>query len=103
FLNGGVPSAKLMLGLPFYGRGWKEVPPGPNNDGLYQAASGSPGGGGDYRNLKNLEATYSTHRSSETGTFWIYNPSAKIFWSYDDPESMANKMRYVVEKKLGGA
>ena len=34
FLAAGVPAAKLVMGVPFYGRGWREV--NPVADGLYQ-------------------------------------------------------------------
>ena len=34
FLAAGVPAAKLVMGVPFYGRGWREV--NPVAEGLYQ-------------------------------------------------------------------
>ena len=37
FLEAGVPSAKLVLGVPFYGRAWGDV--GADAHGLYQPAS----------------------------------------------------------------
>jgi GH18 family chitinase len=33
---------------------------------------------------------------------WLYNPRTKIAISYEDPESIAAKAKYVVQKKLGG-
>src|SRR5512140_2799525 len=39
----GVPASKLVVGVPFYGRGYRQA--GPNNDGLYQAYEGAFGQG----------------------------------------------------------
>lgn len=107
YLNAGVPAAKLILGVPFYGRGWTGVPN--FNNGLYQNSAGpAPGtyeaGVEDYKVLKSLEATYGKYRHSEAQAFWIYNPIPGIFWSYDDPVSMSNKASYVNSKNggLGG-
>jgi chitinase len=33
---------------------------------------------------------------------WLYSPSAGVFISYDDPESLARKADYVQEWGLGG-
>lgn len=106
WLNGGTPANKLVLGVPFYGRGWRGVPSG--NNGLYQTGAGAaPGtyeaGIEDYKVLKGLESSYSTFRDATTQSFWIYSPSAQIFWSYDDPVSMTTKMTYIKNRGLGGA
>src|SRR5205085_3498423 len=108
YLAGGAPAAKLTMGVPFYGHGWKGVQPGANNDGLFQSGTGAAtgtyeAGTEDYKVLKTLEATFSKFRHAEAQTFWIYNPSTKIFWSYDDPSSVSNKMSYIQAKGLGGA
>ena len=99
----GVPANKLVLGVPFYGRGWTNVPN--VNNGLYQpSTTAAPGtyeaGIEDYHVLKNLTG-YSAFRHAEAQAFWIFNGST--FWNYDDPASMTNKMSYVKSQGLGGA
>jgi chitinase len=104
YLDGGVPSNKLIIGVPFYGRGWTNVPN--KNDGLYQSSptmQPAPGtyeaGVEDYKVLKALG--YPSHRDPVTQSYWIFNGTT--FWSFDDPESLTNKMAYVKSKNLGGA
>jgi len=109
WLAGGTPPGKLVVGLPFYGRGWKGVPPGPAGDGLYQTATGGGAQGTyelgieDYHVLKTLGAAYQPHRHPEARAFWVHSPIDGIFWSYDDPTSIAEKTAYIKSKGLGGA
>jgi chitinase len=106
WLNGGTPANKLVVGVPFYGRGWRGVPN--VNNGLYQPSQGGAAGTyevgiEDYKVLKGLEATYGRYRDPASGAFYIYNPGTQIWWSYDDPTSMGNKMSYIRNRGLGGA
>ena len=75
WLAAGMPASKLVLGIPFYWRGWSGVPAGSDN-GLYQpATSWSPtfsitqiGGVADYRELDEFgqaAAFYSAGREPE--------------------------------------
>lgn len=103
YLAAGVPASKLVLGLPFYGRGWKGVPDGGTN-GLYQPATGgAPGtyeaGIEDYKVLKNLN--YPLYRDPITQVPYLYN--GDIFWSFEDPTSLANKIDYLKANGLRGA
>jgi chitinase len=103
-----VPANKLVVGLPFYGRGWSGVEPGPKGDGLFQAASGpAPGkfeaGLEDYEILKGLEGTFKKYTHPEAKVPYLYNPQTKIWWSYDDAASITEKMAYVKANNLGGA
>ncbi len=103
YLAAGVPASKLTVGIPFYGRGWTNVPN--TNNGLYQSAAGmapAPGkyeaGIEDYKVLKALG--HPSHRDSVTKAFWTFD--GRTFWSYDDPTSIATKTAYVKSKALGG-
>lgn len=104
YLAAGVPPGKLVLGVPFYGHGWKGVHN--TSDGLYQPATGpasageEPGAGG-FRVLKNLG--YPGFRDPVAQAFWVYSASAGVFWSYDDPVSLVNKANYIKSKGLAGA
>jgi len=99
----GVPANKLMVGIPFYGRGWTNVPN--KNNGLYQsdpAMAPAPGqyeaGVNDYKVLKKLTAPI--YRDPKTQAMWVYD--GKTFWNYDDPITIAAKMDYIKKNSLGG-
>ena len=109
WLAGGTPPSKLVMGLPFYGRGWKGVPAGPAGDGLYQTATGGGAQGTyeagieDYKVLKTLGAAYKQFRHPETRALWVFSASDGIFWNYDDPTAIGEKTTYIKSKGLGGA
>jgi chitinase len=108
-LKAGVPRAKITLGLPFYGRGWGNV--GKENNGLYQATTKMARGIGDssaytYKNLvENYieKAGYQRYWNDEAKVPWLYNPTERIFITYEDAESISYKAAYVVIHQLGGA
>lgn len=106
FLSAGVPSRKINLGVPFYGRGWQGVPAGPQH-GLFQPGSGgAPGtderGINDFKVLKDLPTTFVEHRDTATASLWRYNPITQVFWTYDDAISIAAKRQYVEDHDLAG-
>lgn len=108
YLTAGVPAEKIVVGLPFYAQTWRNVLP---NDrfGLYSPAGGVPDGtrpGGIlyFRDLAPLlsNPAYVRFFDDETKSPWLYDEIERVAISYEDPESIAFKITYVREKRLGG-
>ena len=106
YLAAGIPPQKLVIGVPFYGRGWQGVQD--INHGLYQAATGAaPGrfepGVYDYWDIKkNYLTTYQRYWQDEAKVPWIYNADKGIMITYEDPQSVALKADYVNMNHLSG-
>jgi chitinase len=110
-IPGGFPASKLVLGVPFYWRGWTGVPAG-SNYGLYQSATGASAqfgtsataGTAFYKELEAAGLTNSTyeHWDSTTDAAWIYNPSTSSFYTGDTPQSITTKASYITANGLGG-
>ena len=102
YLRAGAPAQKLVVGVPYYGRGWRGV--GSANNGLYQSASGTPQGeyeaGIDNYNVLVGKAG-TVYRNGVTKQMWKYDGNE--FWSYDDPEVLTTKMNYIKQRGLGGS
>ncbi|WP_317171610.1 glycoside hydrolase family 18 protein [Spirosoma profusum] len=98
----GVPAEKIVLGLPFYGRGWTNVRPVDN--GLYQPATGKH----LFISYDELVAKYINKNGfvrywdADAKAPYLWNPDSRTFISYADPESFEPKLAYVKQKGLAG-
>ncbi len=104
FLAAGVPSAKLVLGVPFYGHAWGDVKP--ENDGLFQP--GKPPRTHIETHYGNLVAKvdrdgFVRHWDAAAQAPFLWNAEKRIFISYEDPESLRAKSRYILDRHLAGA
>lgn len=98
----GVPAAKLVLGVPFYGYAWRDV--ADQNHGLFQHGKG---GKQAYISSDEIAKTMLNHGFTR---YWdaassvpsVYSTEQRVFVSYEDPQSLAAKCRYVLKNKLGG-
>ncbi len=102
FEKAGVPASKIVLGMPFYGRTWGQV--ANVNHGLFQAGKVAPNTNGTYAAITQsmLNQGYVRYWDKKASVPYLYNPQTQIFVSYEDPESIAAKCRYVVTRDLGG-
>lgn len=93
----GVPSQKLLMGIPFYGYQWSDVSPA--NDGLFQRGKGisedKP-----YRFIHGLHGFDSTFRDPDSQAPWLFD--GRTFWTFEDPVSVAYKTSYAAHRHLGG-
>jgi len=103
FLAAGVPSSKIVIGIAFYGKGWQMA--SSVNNGLYQPAAKRARGGG-FTFLKDSvidKNGFKRHWDDQAKAPYLFNLDKKIFISYDDEESVAEKCKYVKKHHLAGA
>ncbi|HEY0785741.1 MAG TPA: glycosyl hydrolase family 18 protein [Acidobacteriaceae bacterium] len=93
----GVPGAKLLLGVPFYGYHWEGV--APVNHGLFQPGQ-SVREDRPYRAIATLVPQSTIYRDERSQTPWLYD--GHTFWTFDDPVSAAAKARYAAGHGLAG-
>jgi chitinase len=97
-LRRGIPAAKVLLGVGFYGRGWT---------GVTGTEPGAPATGpANGRWEKGMEDyAVLARRCPPTGTAGgtAYAHCGKEWWSYDTPATIKAKMAYATSRSLGGA
>ncbi len=98
----GVPAAKIMLGVAFYGRGFTGV--SSQDAGLYSKYTA----GYDETPWKTIRSQFLTdadwvrHWSPTAQAPWLYNDRQHIFFSYDDPISLGIKADFARREQLRG-
>lgn len=113
YLKLNVPSEKIVLGVPFYAKGW--IVEENEYNGLFAKVKGIPHGIFDNENRPSgsnpfffikgvLENSpdYKKFRDEYAKVPWLWNPKEKIIYSYDDEESIIEKCEYVIKNNLGG-
>ena len=102
FEKAGVPSEKILLGVPFYGHEWGDV--GEQNHGLFQTGKAVPGAFAPFRTIdgNQLGPGFARYWDDKAQVPYLYNSEKRIFVSYEDTESLKAKCEYVLKQRLGG-
>jgi len=111
YMDAGVPTGKIVMGAPIYGRGWSGV--ANVNHGLFQNATGAASGTWekgtfDYSDLLNKVKTqpevYKVYWDTQADTPFIYAPTVEggMFSTFENPEMIAKRVDYIFANQLGG-
>jgi chitinase len=98
----GVPAQKLVLGVPFFGRGFRVTTDA--NHGLYQRFNALYEAG-DWRTIKARllgDPKWQQHWHPVAETPWLFNPAERIFVSYEDPRSIGLRAKLAKDSGLRG-
>ncbi|XP_059285535.1 class V chitinase-like [Lycium ferocissimum] len=106
WIQAGIPTRKLVLGIPFYGYAWQLV--NANIHGLRAPASGkssvgsNDGGSMTYSQIKDyiVQSRATTVYNATIVGYYCYSRNTWI--SYDDTQSVRNKVTYVKGRGLLG-
>lgn len=116
FISLGIDRKKLIVGTPFYSRGWKGVVPNNTNNGLEGLLAdanggangtwdgGRAGGMNPYYHMVELEknADFAKYYDTEAQAPYLYSASKQEMYTYEDKQSLGAKVNYVKENNLGG-
>ena len=108
FLDAGVPARKLVLGVPFYGYSWRQC--GAARHGEYQTCEGAGRGSWEQGTLDYTDIAgqlvnrngFTRHWNAAARAPYVYNPATGEFVTYEDPQSLRAKLRFVKQRRLGG-
>ncbi|MFM8597821.1 MAG: glycosyl hydrolase family 18 protein, partial [Mycobacterium sp.] len=110
YLASGVSPSKIVLGAPLYTRGWSGVADGGDGGYLEGASGAAPGtfeaGVYDYKDLlrqvQDPNSGWQLFWDDKAQAAYVYNPTLKLFSSFETPTSIAQKAQWAQALGLGG-
>ncbi|PWD99153.1 glycoside hydrolase family 18 protein [Marinilabilia rubra] len=103
FISDGVPADKLVVGVPFYGRGWKKVKK--KNSGLGGVGEGLENVNLVYQSiLENVLSNkkFEKHWDNSAKAPYLFNEEERVFITYENPKSLGLKCQYIRNTGLKG-
>ncbi|KAK2994327.1 hypothetical protein RJ640_009468 [Escallonia rubra] len=103
WIEDGVPSEKLVMGMPMYGKTWQLKDA--NVHGIGAPANGTgPGNGGimSYDDIVAFNSANGANVVYDNNTVSTYSYAGTNWIGYDDPTSITNKVKYAKDQGLGG-
>ncbi|GJN87005.1 hypothetical protein PLIIFM63780_010587 [Purpureocillium lilacinum] len=99
YVRGGIPSNKIVLGMPLYGHSFKTVGLGLPTSGV-GSGHWEPGLW-DYKDLPRQGATIQYDQVADAS--YSYDQSIQELISYDTPQAVSKKVAYIKSSNLGGS
>jgi chitinase len=100
-LKKGIPANKIVIGAAFYAREWEGV--SESNNGLYQSGKFRRAVGfKDFSKQFGEQNGYQAFWDEEARAPYLYNKAKRLFVTYDDQASLAEKVKYVKANGLNG-
>ncbi|MGL4345640.1 MAG: glycosyl hydrolase family 18 protein [Cellulosilyticaceae bacterium] len=123
YYRGALPSEKILMGIPYYTRGWENVQGGTNGlhgtsktpaTGKYNIwgdddnkdGQKDPAGANPLWHVKNLleeDANFNRYWDNTGKVPYVWQDKEKVFLSYEDEQSIDERVKYINDKNLGGA
>lgn len=103
WLKSGVPSNKLVMGMPMYGRTWQLKDA--KEHGIGDPAVGTGPGNGGVMSFDDIVAFNLVNNATEVydnGTVSTYSYVGTSWIGYDNVESIENKVKFAKDLGLGG-
>lgn len=104
YLRAGVPAGKIVLGVPFYGKGWTNV--ASERNGLFEPGTPAPDLHLGYKDIVSTllvpGSGYQRFWDTSAQVPYLYNSANQTWIDYEDPESIAHKAAYVRDRHLAG-
>ncbi len=100
FLEAGFPARKIVLGVPFYGRGWGGV--SSKNNGLYQPYREAISNEINYSKIREFQAKNGMKKFWDSTAQAPYMYDGDLWISYESPRSLKLKIKFVKSRGLGG-
>ena len=100
-LRAGIPPRKIVVGVAFYGRSWKGVTA--INNGLYQPFEAYDLDLSYHRIVSEYLPVFERHWDYGAKAPFLWDPATRRFVTYDDPQSLREKTKFIRYHRLGGA
>jgi chitinase len=100
-LKHGVEAKKLIIGAAFYARVWENV--GDTSNGLYKSGKFKQGiSYNGFATRLSADSGWVHYWDAKAKAPYSYHAAQKLFATYDNEKSLAEKVNYVKKYKLGG-